>query len=85
MPTTIAAGEFKARCLKLLDEVARTREPLVITKHGKIVAELHPPSEPEHEPLFGSMKGTVKILGDIISPIDVEWNAMKDDAWDEFK
>jgi prevent-host-death family protein len=75
MPTTIAAGEFKAKCLKLLDEVAEKRETLVITKHGKPVAQLVP--MPPHESLFGSMKGSGEILGDIISPIDVEWDAMK--------
>lgn len=75
MPTTIAAGEFKAKCLKLLDEVAETRKTLIITKHGKPVAEVIP-VKPETK-LFGSMKGSVLWEGDIISPIDVEWDAMK--------
>ena len=75
MAATIPAGEFKAKCLKLLDEVAETRKPLVITKHGKAVAQLVP-MEAE-DSLFGSMKGSVTILGDIISPLDVEWEAMK--------
>jgi len=73
--TTIAAGEFKAKCLKLLDEVAEKRETLVITKHGKPVAELRPIAE--QGDIVGSMKGSVTILGDIISPLDVEWDAMK--------
>ena len=76
MSITIAAGEFKAKCLKLLDEVAEKRETLVITKHGKPVAEVNP-IKPEKTELFGSMKGSGIILGDIISPIDVEWDAMK--------
>jgi len=76
MATTIAAGEFKAKCLKLMDEVAETRKPLVITKHGKPVVQVIPVSEPKPR-LFGSMKGTGVILGDIVSPIDVEWDAMK--------
>jgi prevent-host-death family protein len=75
MATTIAAGEFKAKCLKLLDEVAEKRETLVITKHGKPVAQIVP--MPPEESLFGSMKGSVLWEGDIISPIDVEWDAMK--------
>ena len=75
-PATIAAGEFKAKCLKLLDQVAETRQPLIITKHGKPVAQLMPPPE-ERESLFGCMRGSGIILGDIISPIDVEWEAMK--------
>ena len=75
MQTTIAAGEFKAKCLKILDEVAATRETLVITKHGKPVAQVIPP--PTEEDIVGSMKGSVLWMGDIISPIDVEWDAMK--------
>jgi prevent-host-death family protein len=75
MTTTIAAGEFKTKCLKLLDEVAEKRKTLIITKHGKPVAQVVP--LPLKESLFGSMKGTVLWMGDIISPIDVEWDAMK--------
>jgi prevent-host-death family protein len=73
--TTIPAGEFKAKCLKLLDQVAENRQPLVITKHGKPVAEVVPIKE--EKPLFGAMKGSGTIVGDIISPLDVEWDAMK--------
>jgi prevent-host-death family protein len=76
MSTTIPAGEFKAKCLKLLDEVAETRATLVITKHGKPVAQVVPISA-KHVNIVGSMKGSVTILDDIISPIDVEWDAMK--------
>ncbi|MGA2218353.1 MAG: type II toxin-antitoxin system prevent-host-death family antitoxin [Terracidiphilus sp.] len=75
MPTSIAAGEFKAKCLKLLDKVAADRQPLVITKHGKPVAQVVP--MPVRENIVGSMKGSVLWMGDIISPIDVEWDAMK--------
>ncbi len=75
MQSTIAAGEFKAKCLKLLDMVAENREPLVITKHGKPVARVVP--MPAEENIVGSMKGSVLWMGDIISPIDVEWDAMK--------
>jgi prevent-host-death family protein len=76
MATTVPVGEFKAKCLKLLVQVAEKRETLIITKRGKPVARVIPEPE-EAQPLFGSMKGTVTILGDIISPIDVEWEAMK--------
>lgn len=75
MATTIPAGEFKAKCLKLLDQVAEKHETLIITKRGKPVAQLLPINEPST--LFGSMKGSVLYMGDIISPIDVEWEAMK--------
>ena len=72
---SIGAGDFKAKCLKLLDEVAETRQPLVITKHGKPVAKLIP--MPPKKDLFGLMAGSVLYEGDIISPIDVEWDADK--------
>jgi prevent-host-death family protein len=70
----IPAGEFKARCLKLMDEVQATRRPLVITKRGKPVAKLVP-VEDEVPSLFGRLKGTVTIHGDIISPIEQDWHA----------
>ncbi len=75
MQSTMPAGEFKAKCLKILDQVAETRETLVITKHGKPVARL----EPIHvdADVIGAMRGTGVIMGDIISPLDVEWEAMK--------
>jgi prevent-host-death family protein len=74
---TIAAGEFKAKCLKLLDEVAETREPLIVTKHGKPVAKVVP--IPERRSLFGALKGTVLWEGDIISPAadESEWDALR--------
>jgi prevent-host-death family protein len=74
MPTTIAAGEFKAKCLKLLDEVSETRETLVITKHGKPVAQLVPVPAERVDP-FGAMRGSVLWEGDIVSPLENEWEA----------
>ncbi len=70
----IAAAEFKAKCLKLMDSVKKTKAPILITKHGKPVAKLVP-VEGEAGDFFGCMKGSVRIKGDIISPIDVEWEA----------
>ena len=70
----IKASEFKARCLQLMDEVAATREPVVVTKHGKPVCQVIP-YKPRPETLFGISKDTVIIRGDVISPIDVEWEA----------
>ncbi len=76
MANTVPAGEFKAKCLKMIDEVAETRKPLVITKYGKPVAQVIPMPAKQRD-IVGSMKGSVTILGDIISPLDVEWDAMK--------
>jgi prevent-host-death family protein len=62
------AGEFKAQCLAVMDQVQRTGEPVLITKHGKPVAKLIPaPSTPED--IFGYMSGKVKIVGDIVGPV----------------
>jgi len=65
---TMPAGEFKAHCLQLLEQVRKTRTPLVITKRGKPVAKLVPPDEPAAR-VFDSLKGKIEILGDIVSPI----------------
>jgi prevent-host-death family protein len=72
----IKASEFKAKCLSLMDEVAQSGESLVITKNGKPVAELKPYGA-EKKNLFGIWKDAVVVTGDIVSPIDVEWDAMK--------
>ena len=74
MKQTIAAGEFKAKCLALLDEVQQKRGEIVITKRGKPVAKLVP-VETGHRSIFGRMKGTMEITGDIISPSDEVWEA----------
>ncbi|MBS1725205.1 MAG: type II toxin-antitoxin system prevent-host-death family antitoxin [Armatimonadetes bacterium] len=74
----ITATEFKAKCLELLDHVNRTGEVLKITKRGKIVAELRAP-EPDLRAHSGPgfAKGEFSIVGDIMSPIEVKWEAMK--------
>lgn len=77
MTLTISAAKFKAECLQLMDDVANGREEVIITKRGKPVARLVP-VEPAPKKLFGCMEGTVTYLGDILSPIDEEWDAMKD-------
>jgi prevent-host-death family protein len=75
MQTAIGAGEFKAKCLQLLDDVAEQRGTLVITKHGKPVAKLVP-VEPEQR-MFGALKGSVVEEQDIISPINADWESAK--------
>jgi prevent-host-death family protein len=76
----ISAGEFKARCLALMDEVRDGGGEYVITKRGTPVAKLVP-VRVQRRPLLGSMKGTVKILGDIVGPIDEPWEALE--GWDD--
>ena len=79
----INVTEFKAQCLKLFDEVAQTRVPIVITKRGKPVAKVVPIEEETPTSHFGYMAGTIEITGDIISPIEEEWSALTGDE-DEF-
>jgi prevent-host-death family protein len=75
-PRIIKASEFKAKCLALIDEVASTGQTILVTKNGKPLVELVPHRIPQRSPL-GIWKGKVIIKGDIVSPIDVEWDALK--------
>jgi prevent-host-death family protein len=68
----IAAGQFKAQCLKLMDEVQKRGEEIIITKRGKPVAKLVPFEEPPVS-VLGFLKNTVLTSGDIVSPIDETW------------
>jgi len=76
----IAISEFKAKCLALIDQVEKTRQPIRITRRGKVVAEVGPPAPTEDRSWIGSMKGKSKILGDIISPANDpdDWEALRD-------
>jgi prevent-host-death family protein len=66
----ITISEFKAKCLSLLDEVNKTRRPIRITRHGKPIAEVGPPSPDRKGRRFvGAMAGTIEILGDIMEPV----------------
>jgi prevent-host-death family protein len=73
----IAAGEFKAKCLQLMERVARTREPILITKRGRAVAKLVPADDPPpRTPLFGYMAGSADIRGELNEPPPLEWSAV---------
>ena len=77
----VSISEFKAKCLALLEQVRKTQKPLRITRHGKPVADVVPPSPVlDHTAWIGSMKGKMEILGDIISPAsdEDEWEALRD-------
>lgn len=73
MLKTIQASRFKATCLKLMDQVAQSGEPVVITKNGRPIAQLAP-VRVVPKSLFGRDQGKIEVLGDIISPIDVSWD-----------
>ena len=74
MQKTIAAGQFKAKCLQLMDEVQKKHLTLVITKHGIPIAKLVP-AEDEPINLYGALKGAIKVKADIVAPIDEPWEA----------
>jgi antitoxin (DNA-binding transcriptional repressor) of toxin-antitoxin stability system len=73
-PRTIRASDFKARCLALMDEVSITGETWVVTKNGRPVAELRPFRGERAASPFG-LHRQVRIMGDVVSPLDEPWDA----------
>jgi prevent-host-death family protein len=76
----ISASKFKATCAEVLRKVKRTRRPVRVTKFGEPLAEIQPPSPVRpSKSWLGSMRGTAKIVGDIISPASDEsdWEALQ--------
>jgi prevent-host-death family protein len=75
---TMPAGQFKVRCLKVMDQVQSTREPVVITKKGRPVAKLVPAEELSGD-LLRKLSGTMKIVGDITQPLEgpEAWEALR--------
>lgn len=71
----IAAGQFKTKCLQLMDQVQQTREEVVITKRGKPLAKLVPVLEAEFDTIVGYLPGSVQVVGNIVSPVDERWEA----------
>jgi hypothetical protein len=76
MTRTIKVSGFKAKCLGLIDGISRTGDSVVVTKNGHALVEVIP-YKPKPKNARGILKGKVEIVGDIVSPIDVEWDAMK--------
>ena len=75
MKRVIQAGKFKAECLKIMDDVQAKKYSVIITKRNKPVAKLVSLEEENSSLLFGKMKGTAHIKGDLIQPIGEEWDA----------
>jgi prevent-host-death family protein len=77
----IAISEFKAKCLAILEQVRLTKIPIRVTRFGKPVAEIVPPTAVmDRAKWMGSMKDSMEILGDIISPAndEDEWECLRD-------
>jgi prevent-host-death family protein len=77
---TVSISKFKATCLALLDKVKRTGQPILVTKRDEPIAQIIPPSPPDHPGSWlGSFRSTGKIVGDIVSsPVDEdEWESLR--------
>jgi prevent-host-death family protein len=77
----VPISEFKAKCFSLLNQVQKTKKPLRVTRFGKPIAEIVATApQPSRADWFGSMKGTIEILGDIVSPAsdEDEWEVLRD-------
>ena len=70
----IAAGKFKAQCLQLMDLVHDTHQRVVITKHGRPVAQLVALEQQAPRPVFGRMRGRIESFADIIAPVAGLWS-----------
>lgn len=70
----IAAAQFKSQCLAVMEQVAESGRPVVVTKHGKPVVQITPVESDENE-IFGFLAGKGRIVGDIENTIPVsDWN-----------
>ncbi len=78
---TISLSEFTLACGEILNNVKKTGNPMIIIHNGKYIAEIHPPSIFEKQfRKLGSMKDSVKIIGDLVSPVSDEkdWEVLQD-------
>jgi prevent-host-death family protein len=71
----ISTSELKAHCSNIVKNVAQNRVAVVITKHGRPMAKLVPIEKKEPSSLFGFARGGIIIHGDIVEPLEVEWEA----------
>jgi prevent-host-death family protein len=76
----VAISEFKAKCLAILDQVQKTKRPIRITRRGKPLAEVIPPSPESVKDIFGFMKEKMDIIGDIVSAASDpdDWEVLRD-------
>ena len=76
----IPISKFKATCLAVLEEVRRSGQPVLVTRHGEPIAEIVPPSRPTtRESWLGTARGTGRIVGDLVEPVvgAEEWEALQ--------
>jgi len=76
----VTISDFKANCFSLLNQVQKTKRPLRVTRFGKPILDIMPAApQPSRAEWFGSMRGTIEILGDIVSPANDEddWECLR--------
>ncbi|MBI4902780.1 MAG: type II toxin-antitoxin system Phd/YefM family antitoxin [Acidobacteria bacterium] len=74
----VNASEFKARCLRLLERVRQTGEPIEILKNGEPLAIVSPPPPRRRKRVLGAMRNTLKgPVVDLIEPAESGWEALK--------
>jgi len=74
MTRTMQATEFKAKCLGVMDEVARTGESVTVTKRGRAVVRITPVVQ-RPDTLRGFLQGSIRSIGDVVAPIGADWEA----------
>ncbi len=76
---SVSVTEFKAKALRYFEETARTKEGIIITKHGKPLAQVLPFDVPAVTSLKGSLQGIAQIVGDIVNfDTSDEWEVLRD-------
>ena len=73
----MAISKFKATCLAVLEQVRKTGQPVLVTKHGVPVAQVVPPEPPSATSLFGCMADTIEVVGDLVEPTEEPWDAFE--------
>ena len=72
----MGVAHFKAHCTAILPEVKATGRVVRVFRRGELLAEIHPPTTQPAEPLFGRLAGVATHMGDVHSPVDVEWDVL---------
>lgn len=76
---SVSVSEFKARCLELLRGIEENGETVLVTKHGRPVAEVRAPQKKRSRSAFGCMKDRTQVVGDVVEPAvpTEEWEILK--------
>jgi prevent-host-death family protein len=73
--SSVSTSDLKTHCSKIIDGVARKRQAVVVTKHGKAVAKIVPINDEAPVSIFGFASGCISVYGDILEPIETHWEA----------